>query len=153
MRIKASGPKNEPENLIYHAMVKRCHDPNDKHYDRYGGRGITVCQRWLDDWRAFITDVGKRPDPSFVLDRIDNNRGYEPGNVHWVTRRESSANREVTIRITHDGRTQTLADWAREVGLRTSTLNSRIARGWTAERALFEAARDLPWTKKKRRAA
>jgi hypothetical protein len=136
MRIKASGPKNTPENLIYHAMMHRCYDASDKAYSRYGGRGITVCERWRTDWRTFVKDVGLRPTSFHVLDRTDNDGNYEPGNVHWVTRKESTDNRACTIWITHEGKRQSLAAWAREVGMDIRTLGTRVRRGWDFAEAI-----------------
>jgi len=74
------------------AMVKRCTSPRDPFWESYGGRGITVCERWRD-FAAFLSDVGEPPTPQHSLDRIDNNRGYEPDNVRWATPLEQRHNR------------------------------------------------------------
>jgi len=137
MRVKPSGPKNAPENLIWHSMMDRCYNPANRQYADYGGRGIRVCDRWRESWRAFVADVGVRPDPKMVLDRENNDRNYEPGNVRWVTRKQSAENRRCTIRLTHEGRTQTLTDWAAEAQMDLSTLYSRVVlRGWDIAEAL-----------------
>lgn len=73
-------------------MVARCHDQRHAMYRHYGGRGIKVCPEWRDDVRRFAADVGPRPSSAFSLDRIDNERGYELGNVRWATRSQQSAN-------------------------------------------------------------
>ena len=78
-------------------MKCRCSNPNEKHYHRYGGRGITVCKRWLDDFWNFVEDMGERPE-GLTLDRIDNDKGYSPDNCRWATRKAQSAN---TIRRTN----------------------------------------------------
>jgi hypothetical protein len=74
-------------------MIRRCENPNDQAYPRYGGRGITVCPEWRADFAAFLRDVGRRPNPELSIDRIDNDRGYEPGNVRWATAKQQANNR------------------------------------------------------------
>ena len=83
----------------YHAWVamkSRCSDVNHPAYKNYGGRGIGVCQRWRDSFEAFLLDIGRAPSPELSLDRIDNDGGYEPGNVRWATRSEQSSNQRMT---------------------------------------------------------
>ena len=84
-----------PEYDIWKAMKQRCANPNCKEFKDYGGRGITVCAEWAKDFGAFIASVGRRPAKGLTLDRIDNSKGYEPGNVRWATRAEQSRNRRV----------------------------------------------------------
>lgn len=123
--------------MLWKSMIQRCHNPRNPCFHRYGGRGILVCDRWRQSFAAFVQDIGPRPDGA-TLDRIDNDRGYEPGNVRWATRREQSENRFDTRLITHEGRTQTITAWAREVGLSAPTLWSRINAGWPVREALTD---------------
>lgn len=77
----------------YQAMKHRCLNPKNKHYINYGGRGITICQRWLDSFRNFMEDMGPKPTPKHTIDRIDSDGNYEPGNCRWATPKEQSKNK------------------------------------------------------------
>lgn len=99
------GKASHPLYWIYNDMVRRCIEPSHKRWASYGGRGIRVCQRWLDDFWAFVEDMGERPEGRtasgsralYVLDRIDNDGNYEPSNCRWTTYSVSGSNRrEVT---------------------------------------------------------
>jgi hypothetical protein len=119
-------------NRTYRTWVQikqRCNNPRAQHYHRYGGRGITMHPAWAADFSLFLEAVGDPPEPGVTLDRIDNNRGYEPGNVRWIGRKEQANNRENNIRITHEGETLTLSQWADKLGLTYKLLASRWKAG------------------------
>lgn len=84
MTARTHGMSRTPLYCIWTTMVQRCHNPNAQKWKYYGGRGITVCDRWRDSFEAFMADVPPRPSAAHSLDREDNSRGYEPGNVRWV---------------------------------------------------------------------
>jgi len=87
------GNKPVPEYVAWTSMKNRCTNPNCERYEIYGGRGITVCARWMESYAAFLEDVGRRPGPEYSLDRYpDNDGNYEPGNVRWATREQQRAN-------------------------------------------------------------
>jgi hypothetical protein len=104
------------EHDAWRGMLARCRNPRHPSYKNYGGRGITACERW-NSFENFLDDMGKRPSPKHSLDRIDNNGNYEPGNCRWATRREQANNTRMNRFVTFDGRTMTLAQWARETGI------------------------------------
>lgn len=80
-------------------MRKRCLDPSNRQYPDYGGRGITVCDEWKNSFENFLAYMGEKPEKSYSLDRIDNNRGYEPGNVRWASKETQSRNRRAFVMI------------------------------------------------------
>jgi hypothetical protein len=122
-------------------MKQRCYDQNFSCYADYGGRGIKVCERWRDNFEAFLEDMGRKPSRSYTLERIDNDRGYEPGNVKWATRAEQANNRRNVILITHDGQSHSIAEWERIKGVRPGSIKQRIWSGWSPGRAITEPFR------------
>lgn len=110
------------------AMHERCSDPTNPNYHRYGGRGITVCERWAR-FSNFVTDMGYRP-VGYVIDRTDNDGNYEPGNCRWVTPKESSRNTSTRIFIEHNGRRLTVQEWSELLGISTKTIMFRLRQGY-----------------------
>lgn len=139
----------------WNKMKDRCHRPNDRNYIRYGAKGITVCKAWRKDFSSFLEHIGPCPDSRMSIDRINNNKGYEPGNVRWATRKTQSANRSNCRYLTHDGKTMTIAEWADYLRLPRKTLYNRINAGLPVHLALVNINRSrLPnsekWRHKKR---
>lgn len=131
------------EHRIWAAMRERCNNQWCKAYPNYGGRGITVCERW-SSFENFLADMGRRPSLGHSIDRIDNDGPYSPDNCRWATRVEQKANqrpRKDAVWIEHDGHRKTLDDWARALGIRYGTLYQRLAKGWSTERALTTPTR------------
>ena len=128
--------KELPEYRIWQNMKRRCGSPTHKHYAFYGGRGIRVCHKWENDFGAFLADVGRRPNPSLTLDRIDNNRGYEPGNIRWATRKQQSRNARMNRLIEFRGKRMPVIAWSEHLGLSEDCLRGRLKRGWSIELAL-----------------
>ena len=106
-------------------MIQRCTNPNMESYSRYGGRGITVCQSWLEGFENFLADMGERPSMLHSLDRIDPGGNYEPENCRWADRETQAANKADSFRITHEGGTYCLASFGRKMGINKGTLQYR----------------------------
>jgi hypothetical protein len=139
---RTHGMTKSPLYKVWTAMRQRCLNPNCASWPKYGGRGITLCERWKDDYAAFVEDVGQRPEGArWSIDRIDNSRGYEPGNVRWATDVRQARNSRLTRMLTHDGATLPLGDWADRLGMKPGTLRNRLHYGWTVHRALTEPVR------------
>lgn len=129
---------NAPVYMCWRSMVRRCTDPRVHNYHRYAGRGIVVCERW-QTFENFYADMGDQP-AGLTLERKDNNKNYEPNNCIWATPMAQANNRRSNKLITALGRTQTLAQWCRETGLRREKISNRLKRGWSEERAVTEAS-------------
>ena len=133
--------KRFPLRVIWYHMVQRCTDPADHKYKSYGGRGIRVCDRWLNSYEAFCDDMGTRPSLQHSIDRIDNDRSYEPSNCRWATPVEQGRNRRDNRMITVDNVTRCLAEWAELSGIRQRLISARIDKlKWDPRRAVSEPA-------------
>jgi hypothetical protein len=120
-------------------MIRRCHTPTTHNYANYGGRGISVCERWRYSFENFLADMGERPSPKHSLDRRDNNGNYEPANCRWATPIEQGNNTRKVRLITYKGKTQSVSAWTRELGFPRETLRKRIATGWPIDLAFTTA--------------
>lgn len=124
------------EFWIWHGMKKRCLNQNHKWWHCYGGRGIKVCDRWLNSFESFMEDMGPRPSRKHSIERINNNGNYEPSNCKWGTTFEQNRNKRTNRRVTINGRTQCAVDWSDELGLSKSCFLNRIKHGWSGEALL-----------------
>lgn len=124
------------ENQIWRSMKYRCSNPKHKQFYDYGGKGIKVCDSWLNSFENFYRDVGPRPSLLHTLDRKNGNGNYCPDNCRWATKLEQQNNTKSNKFIEYNGKTQTVAQWSRELGLRQSLLHYRLCKqGWSVERA------------------
>jgi len=127
------------KNSMYHryrSMIRRCYDPLHKEFHNYGGRGIKVCDRWLESIENYMEDMGKAPFYMASIDRIDNNGDYLKENCHWATKKEQTINRRTTKMIEYNGESLCLSDWSRKLGFEKQFVQKRLKRGWTVEEAI-----------------
>lgn len=127
---KTHGCWGKPLFKVWAAMVRRCTNPKDSKYHRYGGRGIQVCERWLDA-NNFIADMTAGYEQGLQIDRKDNDGNYEPANCHWTTRAQQARNYSRNVVLEHDGKRMCVVDWADVVGISAKVLYGRVAAGWS----------------------
>lgn len=131
-------------------MMARCYDPKEDRYPLYGGRGIRVCDRWMEvpeGFHNFQADMGPAPSKKHTLERIDNDGNYEPTNCRWATWKEQAQNRRTNRHLTFNGETLTMAQWADRLGVDRRVIWKRLHKKWELDRALTTKIR------KRRRAA
>lgn len=121
--------KKHPLYNTWSGIKDRCYNPNNQNYEIYGGRGITVCQRWLNNFGNFLADMGERPTPQHTVERIDNDSGYSPSNCRWATMTEQARNRRNSKMVPFQGRIVTVAEAAELSGIPAPTIYSRLSRG------------------------
>lgn len=108
---------------VWRGMIARCYDNRDSHYPRYGGRGITICSEWKNDFRAFYDwSINNGFAEKLEIERIDNDGNYDPNNCRFVTRKENCNNRSTTIKITFKGYTKSVSEWANLLNVKQATL-------------------------------
>lgn len=128
---------NHREYGIWNGMIQRCYNPNRARFNRYGGRGIRVCDEWRASFERFFADLGPSPSKTHSLERIDNDGHYEPGNVRWATKKEQSRNTRRNVPLTLNGETLLLTEWAKRLGTGHKTLSTRLdLLGWSVEKTL-----------------
>ena len=135
-----------PEYYSWASMIQRCENPKHTYYNLYGGRGISVCKRWRNDFVAFYTDMGPRVQIALTLDRIYNDGDYEPENCRWASRRQQLRNMRTTHWITHGKRTLSAVEWSEITGIRAQVICYRINIGWS----IFDALTIIPHTGNKK---
>ena len=138
-----------PEYAIWKAMIQKCFNERCAEYKSYGARGVTVCPRWLDDdgFAKFLSDVGPQLFPGAGLRRLNRDGNFEPGNVEWGRTRTKHV-------ITYEGRSMSLREWAKELGVKERTLRARLRSGWSPKAMLTRppACRDhLDWYRSRKR--
>lgn len=121
--------------MIWFDMKRRCYQPQNKRYARYGGRGIKVCDEWLNFQSFFDWSLTHGYQDALTIDRFDGDGDYCPGNCRWVDLTTQANNRTNNHYITYKGETKTMMEWSKELNINYSTLRGRINAGWDAEKA------------------
>lgn len=136
------GMWKSPEYRAWIAMIRRCGDPKNASFLNYGGRGITVCDRWLGEsgFDNFLTDMGLRPKPKLSLERKDVDAGYSPSNCVWADQKTQARNKRTSRKVFCRGKTQCVGAWAEESNVSAGRIIQRLNRGWDAEKAIFTEA-------------
>ena len=134
--LRTHGLANTPEHRTWNHMKQRCLNKNNDRWEKYGGSGIKVCERWMK-FENFLADMGKRPEGT-TLDRIDNDGDYTPENCRWASPSQQQNNMSTNINICYDGVTKTITEWSVILGITKSCLDARIRRGWSIKRAFTQ---------------
>lgn len=133
VRAITHGESETPEYATWCRMKARCLNQNTPKWERYGGRGVIVCAEWIHSFANFLADMGPRPSVRHSLDRIDNNGNYEPSNCRWATAKQQADNRSITRWIEHQGVRDTLTGWSSRIGIRASSLHTKLKNGETMQ--------------------
>lgn len=131
-KMRTHGLRKTRAYRVWAHMKNRCYNTSYPRYNLWGGRGITVCEEWRDDFAAFFEAMGECPD-GMSIDRIDNDRGYEPGNCRWATPSQQANNLRTTRRYSLEGVDGTLTEWAERWGCSRDAIKLRLKRGATFE--------------------
>lgn len=142
---RKTGTHGMTNTRIFHewqSMLQRCNNPNNQRYEDYGGRGIKVCDEWIDSFVSFCEwSMDNGYDEALTLDREDVDGNYSPDNCRWVTNFEQQSNKRNNRIIECNGEKHILNEWARITGLNAQTIAWRIDRGWSVEEALCTPSR------------
>ena len=139
---KKHGMKNHPLYSIYTGMRGRCYSVTNKAYANYGGRGISVCDEWLENPVIFFEwAMTNGWEPGLTIERTDNDGGYSPDNCKWATITEQNRNKRNVKKVTFNGEERLLCDLIRESGLNEAAIRKRVESGWSIDRALTEAVK------------
>lgn len=123
---------------IYHHIINRCCNKNVLNYSNYGGRGITICEEWLNDFMAFYNwSISNGYNDNLTIDRIDVNGNYEPSNCRWVTPKQQSNNRRSSILLNYNGEIKTIKQWSEKLSCKYGTMVARYHAGWSTKDVLF----------------
>lgn len=140
-RLIKHGLSTSNEYTIWWDIKRRCEDTSRKYYSRYGGRGITICERW-QSFENFVEDMGMRPSKKHSIDRIDNDKGYCKENCRWTDSVTQANNRRGNRRFTYNGKDLTVSQWERELNMPSNNIASRLSNGWSFEEAITTPIRN-----------
>ena len=145
-KMKLNGWRGHPLSNTWYGIIDRCYKPSHISYSNYGGKGIRVCDRWLD-FSNFIKDMGERPEGK-TIDRIDSTKDYSPNNCRWATPKEQSNNTSTNRKLTIGDRTMTVTMWAEFIGIKPATVFKRLSYGFSPYDAVYRPVRKRKTAKK-----
>ena len=123
---------------IWANMKTRCYNANDPHYERYGARGISICDEWRNNFKSFYDwAMSNGYEDNLTIDRVNNDGNYEPSNCRWATVKEQNQNKRTVKFLTYNGETKTIPEWTKDLNLGKETIRERIKKGWSTEECLF----------------
>ncbi len=146
---RTHGLSRTPEYVSWAAMKSRCYYKASKHYGDYGGRGISVCNRWRLSFEAFLSDMGPRPFPEATVERKNVNGQYSPSNCIWATKKTQARNKRTSHLLTINGETRCIGEWAELRGIDQRRILARLRLGWEPEEAVDPTKRTR-WSRKTR---
>lgn len=135
LRSEGRNPRSMPEYTVYRCMIERCYSTSNKKYPRYGGRGITVCERWRLSFAAFLDDMGPRPKGRYSVGRKNNDGNYEPTNCRWETDEQQQRNTSHNRLVEYGGKLVPVVVASELSGIKTRTIRGRLSRGWSSQTA------------------
>ena len=135
-RVRTHGQSKTKEYVAWQAMIQRCTKPSCLEFHRYGGRGISVCEKWKRSFEAFFADMGLAPTKKHSVDRINNDGNYEPGNCRWATMKEQCRNTAKSKFYSFEGKNLTIPEWAEITGIHPMTIWARLKKGWSVQETL-----------------
>lgn len=130
-----------PFYSVWAGIINRCENPDFLRHETWGGRGIRICDEWRHDFPAFLSHISglaHYAEQGYSIDRIDNSKGYFPGNIRFATPVEQGQNTRRNHLLTYNNKTQCIAAWAKELGIHRSIIHNRLRGGWSVERALSQ---------------
>lgn len=143
-RMRTHGMSHSRLFSIWSAMKQRCYNKNFHQYKHYGGRGVTICDKWLNNFKAFYDwAMANGYAEDLTIDRKDNDKGYSPDNCRWITNKEQQNNKRTNRVLTLNGETHTASEWSEIIGISRKLIEDRVVRlGWSDEKALTTPKRN-----------
>ena len=132
------GKRNTRLYRIWSNIKTRCYNVNDPHYSNWGGRGVVICDEWINDFQSFYNwSISNGYNDTLTIDRIDNDGNYEPSNCRWITVKEQNQNKRNVILLTYEDKTMSLTAWSKYLNIGKDTVRQRYHKGWSVEECLF----------------
>jgi hypothetical protein len=136
IKIKKHFKSKTKDHSRWWDMITRCYNKNSTSFKHYGGRGICVCDEWIQSFDKFMEDMGPPPTDKHTIDRINVNGNYCKKNCRWLTMKQQSLNRRNTKKIEYNGQNLSLSEWSEKLNFNHSVLGKRLKRGWSFEKAI-----------------